>query len=73
MDDPEAVMLFAFFYKGRDLIEKFFLIFLYLSVSLIKVAEFHSLHKRTQKANRIICRYQDFHIQRKFDLIIQRK
>ena len=49
------------------------LIFLYLSISLIKIVEFHSLHKCTQKANRIICRDQNFHIQRKFDLIVQRR
>ena len=51
----------------------FCLIFLYLSISLIKIAEFHSLHKSTQKTDRIICRDQNFHIQRKFDLIIQRR
>ena len=32
------------------------LIFLYLSIGLIKIAEFHSLHKCTQEPNRIICR-----------------
>ena len=49
------------------------LIFLYFSIGLVKVAEFHSLHKRTQKADRVICRNQNFHIQRKFDLIVQRR
>ena len=69
----ETIKIFALFHKDKNLIEKFCLIFLYLSISLIKIAEFHSLHKCTQKADRIIYRDQNFHIQRKFDLIVQRR
>ena len=72
-DAPEPVKIFTFFHKEKDLIKRVCLIFLYLSISLIKIAEFHSLHKCTQKTDRIICRDQNFHIQRKFDLIVQRR
>lgn len=48
-DAPEPVKIFTFFHKEKDLIKRVCLIFLYLSISLIKIAEFHSLHKSTQK------------------------
>ena len=42
-----------------------------LTIGLIKISQFHVLHKYIQQADRVIVRDQNFHFKRKFELIIE--